>query len=168
MTKNITPFFATSRDMVELLTRVSLKRDLKFVVSGLFDTQEIQSSTTVSKINSEINYLVADHDLFIETRVVPQRKGGEKFAVDQLANQKTVVLRPGGRIEDSCLVAGQIGTASEDPISLQIYKLFLTEIRSQFNKIKSYYVGPEASCLLDEGVRLTTNPKASKVYDLKR
>ncbi|MEW6079175.1 MAG: hypothetical protein AB1724_15310 [Thermodesulfobacteriota bacterium] len=168
MAKNLTPFFATENDLNSLLERVSSKRAIQIIPCGLFDAPEIKPSTEVSKLNPGSNYLVADRNLSVEIRAVPQRKGGEKYAVDQLSNQKTVVLRPGGLVDARCLIAGQIGTTIEETTSLEIYKLFVSELRRQFIKIKSYYVGQEASSLLDKGIRLTANPKSPMTYDLVR
>ncbi|HEY5814162.1 MAG TPA: hypothetical protein VIT23_16085 [Terrimicrobiaceae bacterium] len=115
-----------------------------------------------------MNYLIAEQDASIEVRPVPQRDGGQKFAIDQLVNPGTVALRPGGLIEQGGLVAGQKGTSSDKPASLSLYKLIVDHMRKNFSKVKSYYLGTDASRLLDEGVRLTANPKSPVLYDLRR
>ncbi|MEW6536851.1 MAG: hypothetical protein AB1454_14670 [Candidatus Auribacterota bacterium] len=168
MAKNLTPFFATDNDLAKLFEKILAKRNLKFILCGLFDEPIIHSKKTDSQFNPFSNYLVADYDLVIKVRSVPQKKGGKKFAIDQLENPKTVGLHLGGLIENHRLVAGQIGTATEDKTSLEIYKLLAKEIRKEFEKIKSYYVGKEASCLLDEGTRLTATKKSPQEYDLFR
>jgi len=168
MTKNSLPFFATENDLSKLLTNVVRVRPLQFVVCGLSDTSIVQSMPSLLKSSPRTNYLIADRDLVIEVRVVPQKGGGQKYAVDQQSNPKTIVFCPGGMIEDRCLLAGQIGTISNTQTSLEFFKLFSSEMSKQFSKIKSYYVGEEATRLLDNGVRLTGNPKSPVLYDLTR
>lgn len=168
MQKNLTAFFATKDDLLQLIGCLTGVRPLQFVVGGLFDSSTIQSMLVLSNPDPTINYLVADRDLVIQVRVVSQRNGNQKFAIDQFMNPKTIALRAGGLIEDHCLIAGQVGTTNDDQISLGLYKWFSTEMRKRFSKIKSYYVGAEALRLLDSGVRLTHNPKAPPLYDLTR
>jgi hypothetical protein len=167
MAKKITPFFATETDLTQVFAKVMATRFLKFVIAGLFDTPDVKSAFALVNADPKANYLLADHDTVIEIRKVPQRKGGEKFAIDQLVNPKTIVLRAGGIINGNCLLAGQVGTISESPISLEIYKVVVSEIRKQFIHVKDYYVGEEAYKLLKMGARLTANPNAPTSYDLK-
>jgi len=168
MSKNLTPFFATEKDLSQLLKHVVAARSLQFVAGGLFDSPTLQSMPFLSKPDPTTNYLVAERDLTIEVRAIIQKSGGQKFAVDQLANPKTIAIRPGGLIDEHCLIAGQVGTASDDQTARNLFKLFTSEMRKRFFKIKSYYVGEEAAQLLDNGVRLTTNPKSQVLYDLTR
>jgi hypothetical protein len=90
-----------------------------------------------------------------------------RYAVDQLANPKTVVLQPGGQFE-GCIIAGQLGTVSDDPTSLELFRFISKQVRRLFTKVKAFYVGKEASELLGRGWRLTANVKAPPLYDLKR
>jgi hypothetical protein len=90
------------------------------------------------------------------------------YAVDQLANPKTVGLRPGGKFDKRCIVAGQLGTASDDPSSLELFQFISKQMRRLFTKVKAFYVGKEASELLDKGWRLTGDVKSPPLYDLKR
>jgi hypothetical protein len=47
-------------------------------------------------------------------------------------------------------------------------KLFSKEIMQHFTKVKSYYLGNEASRLLNDGMRLTADVRAPAEYDLTR
>lgn len=167
MQNKVTPFFATDNDLMRFISQVTCMRQLQFVIGGLFDSPIIHHWAPPTKIDPTANYLIAHRDLVIEARSVPQRQGGQKFAIDQFINPRTIVLRAGGMIKE-CLIAGQFGTSTDDQTSDDLYRLFSSEIRKQFAKVKSYYLGKEASLLLDEGVRLTTNPKSPPIYDLSR
>jgi hypothetical protein len=74
----------------------------------------------------------------------------------------------GGMLNGERLVAGQVGTATDEKESEEIFALFSKAIRSKFEKIQSYYVGPDAARLLDKGVRLTPGAKSPEAYDLAR
>jgi hypothetical protein len=116
----------------------------------------------------ESSYLVADVDTQVAIREVPQRKGGSLYAIDQKANPRTIALRPGGVFKTVAIIAGEISTCTDDPISREMVNLFAREIRRRFKRIKSFYVGPEAEQLFDAGYRLTIGVNTPKEIDLSR
>ena len=83
-------------------------------------------------------------------------------------NPESVVFWPGGVFKDSCVIAGQIGTAMINPTAMELLNLFGREIRRQFKRIKSFFVGPEAERLLDAGYRLTHGIGTAEACDLAR
>ncbi len=149
-----------------VLDAVGSIRPVQFVCAGLFNSASFQVYSVLPKTAPQANYLIADRSLVIEARDVPQREGGCKFAIDQMINPETIVIRPGGMIDDGCLISGQIGTASKDPASIDLFMTVVSEMRRRFVAVKSYYVGAEALGLLKAGVRLTANPKSPRIYDL--
>jgi hypothetical protein len=170
--------FGTNPDLKELLTVIEKERDLQFVRTGLFAVPEQKPLLTLrdsalgvapeGDSAQEATYLVADRHEPIQIRTVPQHGGAIKYAVDQQLNPKTTVFRPGGIYGDKCVIAGYVGTISEDNISLALFQLFSKEIKRQFEKIESFYVGKRASELLEQGWRLTAGVKSPSLYDLKR
>lgn len=173
MATNQLPFFATEDDLLSLLQTVESIRQLRLVAGGLFDDVPDVEPRELAVVTSccakrETTYLVFAPGIHIAVRPVPQRRGGVKYAVDQLANPKTIAFRPGGSLARGCLVAGQLGTISEDPDSLELFQICSKQMRRVFTRIKAYYVGIEASKLLDQGWRLTANPKSPTLYDLTR
>lgn len=179
MAKNQLSLFATKADLESLLRTLESKRQLQFVATGLLDSPRVEPMESVLAVrdlgrmdvgdaNQSACYLVASREIFIEVRPVPQQRGGVKYAVDQLANPTTIAFRPGGSFGERCLIAGQVGTASDNPSSHELFQVFSKEVRHQFAKVKSFYVGKEAGELLDKGWRLTANAKSPTLYDLKR
>jgi hypothetical protein len=82
-----------------------------------------------------------------------------------MANPGTVVLKPG--IEnDSALVAGTMGTIHGDNTSSMLMKTFAAEVKSRFQRIKGYWVGPQANTRFGSGTRLTHSITAPPDYDL--
>lgn len=179
MKRNQLNFFATKADLESLLRAVESQRQLQYVVAGMFDSPDIVAvsslldnpnlgQTTVGDAMQTVCYVVTSREAAIEVRPVPQRRGGIRYAIDQAVNPATITLRPGGAYGNICLLAGQMGTISEDPSSLNLYRAFSKEARKQFEKIGPYYVGKEAAELLDKGWRLTTGVKSPTLYDLRR
>ncbi len=171
-------FFATKADLEALLRAIETKHELQFVRTGLFDVPVQNRVLTLldshlriaakGDNNQVATYLIANRMEPIQIRTVRQHGGGTKYAIDQQTNSKTIMFRPGGVFNETCVIAGQVGTVSEDPASLALFQLFSKEIKRQFDKIKSFQVGKEAGELLDKGWRLATSLKSPPLYDLKR
>ncbi len=167
------PIFATKGDWREVLMGIEEQRPLQYVLMGVFKSRAVQvmaspfASENESKAPppSPAGYLVLDRGTGVSVRCVPQRRGGELYAVDQIENEVSIVLRPGSELKE-CLVAGQIGTASSHAASLELFRLFESELKRKFGRIKSYRVGREATALLQRGVRLTANPRSPAEMDL--
>jgi hypothetical protein len=88
------------------------------------------------------------------------------FAFDQLDNPDTVTFAPGGLWKNIAIISGSVGTASNSPVARQIFNDFRRSIRSNFERIKSFYVGCEAVEFWRKGLRLTTSLKSPQEYDL--
>jgi hypothetical protein len=179
MARNQQSFFATKSDLESLLRTVESEGRLQFVETGLFDSPDVRpirsllgvpglGQLSVGDHNLGTCYLVADQDVSITSRAVPQRRGGMKYAVDQDGNPKTIAFRPSGTFGDNVLIDGQVGTVSDDPSSLALFHLFRNEIRRRFTRVHEFYLGKESGELLDRGWRLTANVRSPTSYDLKR
>jgi hypothetical protein len=119
--------------------------------------------------NTGDDYLVIEGTNDIRLRSALQRKGGIHYFVDQEFNPKSICFAPGGIYEERNLISGRIGTASDDPDSLELYKTFTKAITKGFKKVGNYKVGPEALSLMDEGTRMVTmGIDEPPGYDLKR
>jgi len=172
-------FFATKFDLETLLRAIESKRELQYVRAGLFDVSALNHQPSLLNDSNfgnctegdsvqEVRYLVADRNVPFEIRPVPQHNGGTKYAIDQKANPKTIVFRPGGVFNNTAVIAGDAGTISDDAASLALFQLFSKDIKRQFQKIKSDYMGNEAVTLFDKGWRLTSSVKSPPLYDLTR
>lgn len=174
MGKTQVEIFATSSDIEGIVKAVEAEFAVSFAVMGLFESDAVRRfdswdalarGLTVASVSG---ILIVERSAAILTREVPQRKGGPRFSIDQLNNSQSVVLRPGRMVSESILEAGQIGTVSRDPSSINLFSALRRVVNRQFVKVKSYWVGPEALRLLDAGARLATKAHASPEYDLKR
>jgi len=172
-------FFATKRDLEAVLTKVESQRSLKYTEAGMFDSPETRTFVSGSQIpnlglapsgdnNLEPFWLITDANAKVQIEVVPQRRGGTRYGIDPGLNPESLVIWPGGIFEESCVIAGQVGTAKMNHISIELANLVAREIRRQFKRIKSFFVGPEAEQLLDAGYRLTTSVKSPRECDISK
>ncbi len=177
MSKSLS-FFAVPSDLVEVLQEVESTREVQYTLAGMFDEEKVitfPSFKGIDKLglalkgdqNLEATYLVSSRGTSILPREVPQRQGGIRFAVDQKLNPHTVALSPGGLFGDASVIAGQVGTATDAPESLDLLSLFTKGIRENFKKVRSFWVGEGASKILSSGGRLTTMVKSPVEYDLR-
>ncbi len=174
-----TMFHIFKEDIFQIIKEVETEFDVKYCRRGLFDSKEIVTYKSLiddpyagyarsGDWNDLDAYLVIPNDAKLHIRSVPQRKGGIKYAVDQLENPKSVEIKLGGiyKEKDQVNVAGRIGTVSDNPFSKAIYKSFSSKIKKKFRKVGSFYIGPKADEKLKDGWRLVTNEKMSKDFDL--
>lgn len=178
MAKNQTSFFATQNDILLVLSE--LKSKLPYVLSyqekcgklSVYESPEDVEDLGVMFVedqNQSNIFLLINPNDEPKTRFIAQRNGEIKSFYDQISHPKSVLLRAGGLHYDSlCIIAGQVGTVSDDAWSVALYKAILTVIKKRFTKIKSFYVGDEAIEKLDKGYRLTTNIRSPVDYDLVR
>jgi hypothetical protein len=187
-----THIFATGADLEPGLRLIESQRRLKYVALFRYSTntrgesivvphtspdfQEYDSLLVVPSLganrtsdhNTGDQYLVTNADAEILFESVPQRKGGIHYLVATRNLIPILVFQPGGRYQDQYLICGHIGTTSEHPESLALYKDFTKAVTRGFQKIGSYKVGPEAKRLMDEGIRMVTiSIKSPPEYDLR-
>jgi hypothetical protein len=168
MSKKQLPLFATANDLSALLREVCAVMPVELAVMGLFDEAEPSVLADPLLIQPLTPYLAVKRGIRVVSRSVQQHRGGIKFAVDPIANPRSVVLRCGGRIGAERLTAGDVSVATDDEEAEELFAKFSNVILRQFQKIKSYYVGPDAVRLLDEGIRLSPTTKFPPEYDLTR
>lgn len=172
-------FYATREDVLSLFEAVETKRPLQYVLAGVLDAPRLTQFGAAREIeglgiathgdqNLEPTYLVVEPGVQVALREVPQRWGGVRYFVDQLRNPKSVAISVGGQYGNDVVIAGQIGTCTDDEDSLALFKVLAAELRRQFQRTKSYYVGPHAAKGLNAGARLTPSVRASETCDLRK
>ncbi len=170
-------FFATQHDISNVLRAVEAAHPLQYIEAGLFDESErpvFQGFASVPELgraqvgdsNLEPIFLVLLKGARLTVRTVPQRRGGTKYAVDQLANAGSVVIRPGGKYDDATLISGMVGTVHHDKTAEMLIEAFSHMLHRDFTKVKSYFVGREAMKLHHTGMRLTKSLNGPKEFDL--
>lgn len=171
-------FFATGADLAEMLSIVEAQANVTYHKSGLLSKEEMASHPALPKEslgiaesgdnNQCISYLVLYPDTELQVRVVPQRAGGEKMAIDQQRNPASLFFRPAGKYaQGQAIIEGKIGTISTDKQSIDLFNLFAKALRSKFKKANNYLVGKEAMEHYTNGWRLVQNVSSPKDYDFQ-
>jgi hypothetical protein len=172
--------YCTGNDIRSVLEAAEEGGPLLYARTGLFDQESSAAAAAVGRdlpglgcaatgdTVSEAAYLVLEAGHALNVRRVHAKSGKTLFAVDQLMNPSSVVLRPGGIYYDQCLIAGELTTVSDTAEALRLHHRFADAIRQSFRRIRSSWVGAEAYQLWENGFRLTHNVRASSAYDLRQ
>ena len=174
-------FFATANDLLPVLAAVESRRRLSYTPTGHTASPDVVSfhsgeslPTLQSSANSDTAsiasaYLVMEVDAPIVARPIQvQGENTPRWAIDQLANPDSTVLWHGGLWRSDILLSGRVASASKTASSLCLQRVFETQIKRHFSRIKAFYVGEEAARLLDNGARLTMSAQSALEYDLTR
>lgn len=178
-TSRTTYFFAMKEDAESVLSAIEAGIALEYTLMGGGSNPDVVSFSSWHDIPNlgvatrgttvgESSYLVSASGTHVSVREVPQVKGGTRYMIDQLINPRTIELTPGGVFKDTVLIAGRVATCSANEESLNLYRLFASEIRRRFRRIASFWVGPEAERFFDAGHRLTTDIRMPMSHDLSR
>lgn len=170
-------FFALKNDISSLIGEIERVTKIRATPIGDVSKEQMKNPISLANIpnlgvspspDNALNpaYLVWATDDDIRAREVNLKGGGIRNIVDQRNNPQTVILRPGGERPEGGIICGEISTIYDTAESLYLYRLFEKLIKMNFTKIKSYYVGTEASRALQSGVRLTSNINSPTEYDL--
>lgn len=171
-------FFSTKEDVAPLFEVVEKTYQLRYTLMAFSETPDLiwfDSALLIPDLGvaqrgataREASYLVMSREAKVTVRAIPQKVGPPRYAVDQLKNPDSVVLTPGGLFDDTCLIGGEISTASNSTESRMLMDCFHRIFRKHFKKQKNYFVGSDARRLYDQGRRLTTDVRSPREYDLR-
>ena len=168
-------FFATKNDLSSVLDSAEKKRQIKYVRTGLFRKPNPESflrGMDIPDFGVASNESADSCDTFLvcdqNTEIRPREIRGQGYAFDQLINPQTISFTPGGLWGDNVLLHGRFATASTAVPSLELLKIFRSLVHKRFEKIKAFYVGKEASQMLEQGKRLTIAEQSPRAFDLSR
>ncbi|HWH71540.1 MAG TPA: hypothetical protein VNT26_19340, partial [Candidatus Sulfotelmatobacter sp.] len=165
-------------DLLPVFESVEAKHALSYTLCGLFESREFRSISAGREIPSLLSpaphpnaiacpqYLVTAADAPVTVREVPQKAGGVLYAINQLANPESIIIQPGGLYPPDVLLHGRVGTVSSTPFAAQLQRAFSSTFAKLFERIRAFYVGPEARELWRRGYRLTPSAQSPREYDL--
>jgi hypothetical protein len=171
-------FFGTRADLVAMFTAAEAKTQVWYVPEGLFPEAPTERYLTalqfpslglanMDKGRSEPRYLVLPSADALHLRVVPQRRGGVRFAADVLGNPGSISVKPGGVYGDWAMVPGAIMWGHGHEKSRTLFQIYARVIKEQFVCLRRHYwVGPGALALLREGYCLTSDVRLPREYCL--
>jgi hypothetical protein len=171
-------FFGLRQDLLPVLHEVECALPLTYTQTGRFLNKSFSSfdqasqipnlglATTDSVVNCD-TFLVARRHTPIVLRSVSEISAGETFRIDQMLNPDTVAIKPGGARGEEVVLHGRVASISDSQPSQSLMGLFLSAFRKHhFQKIKAFWVGPEAFALLKAGKRLTMSVQSPRDFDL--
>jgi len=171
-------FYATRDDLLPVLETVERKHSVAYTLTGLRESRElttVYSGAAIATLGSPAPnpnacggyaYLVTPADVQVIIREVPQRAGGTRYAVDQLANPISITFGHGGFYAPDVLLYGRVATCSDHPAAAKLYRAFASAVGKHFCRIRAFYVGPTAVDLFHHGCRLTIGANSPRDYDL--
>lgn len=174
-----THFFATTRDLIKICQNCECQREIRYVLFGLFEVPNPPEYESLLEwdglgINQSGNktaverFIVLDRRTEIRSEIVPQRSGAAKYSISQSGNPSSIVFCPSGSYDEKTIIAGSLGTISDDQASVEIYNLFRRVIMKNSEKIGNYYVAENALESMKRGARMVTiGLKTPSEYDLK-
>lgn len=173
-----THFFATRADVVPGIERIQSTRRLKYTrcdeydlshppsYSSLLAVEGLGSNPTGKAIDAPMFLVTADEEP-IKVQTIRRPGHGTRYALTQEGNPRSIVIALSGLYQETTLVAGKIGTVSEHPQAIALFKYFARELTRGFKRIRMFLVGPEALRMLEEGKRLVTiGIRSPTEYDL--
>ncbi len=173
-------FFATSDDLLPVLLSVEARHTVAYTLCDHVNEPRVDHFSTARDLRTLFQqqpfesavlgpaYLVTESGTEVLLRRLSPYEGKDRWAVDQLANPDSTVLRHGGLYGENVLLRGEIRTAYRTKVADRLQRAFDAAIRKHFAKIRSFYVGPEAATLLDSGSRLTVAQQCPPESDLRR
>lgn len=173
-------FFATADDLLAVLLGVEAKHAVVYTpcehihepraehyrtardLPTLFRPQPFESAVAGPA------YLVTEAGTEVVLRQLSRYEDQDRWAVDQLANPDSTVLRHGGLFKENVLLHGEVRTAYKTTAAQRLQRAFDAAIRKHFVKVRAFYVGPAAEALLDSQCRLTAAEQCPPEFDLRR
>lgn len=167
-------FFATKKDLIEILTPIEKEYAISYVELGMFDDNKCiryPSIVDAEKIEytdsawwGGVDYImVLPKAQKVYVREVQQRKGGVKYFIDTEGNENGLVFGGTGGIYTKMpktLIGGSffiMGFPDFDEEAMELYKTICKHFRRNSKRVEGAYVAKDALSLLKSGWRLTIN-----------
>ncbi len=171
-------FFATEQDFRHFILAFEATAPCQYFETGSFEDPAIPTYSSLLQVPTlgKVPYhstvlapclLLLPLDVALTVRSVPQRAGGVRYLVDQLANPYGFLLTMGGTFQPGVLVASEASTLATDAASLALFANWAKLVRKQC-RMGYAYVAPEAALLLAGGWRLVSDARSPLEYDLPK
>lgn len=171
--------YASDDDLIPVFDSIDAAIELTYARFGQWPTKRIEAfhcgrdipglgrEASDSSVRSAA-YIVTRRDLPLAVREIEPVTGGFQYVLDQLTNDDTIVVTPGGRWSADVVLSGSIVTASNTSSANGLMNIFRRRVIKHFNRVKAFWVGPKAGAVLDAGGRLTAATQMPREYDLIR
>lgn len=168
------PFYATRADLVDALLAAESAGDFKYVYVSFLESESDHGRSFDSAYElplgdsptgdclTDPKFLIVPDGLEVRSRSTATRR----MIIDESANPAAVLLRPGGRYSNNCLISGEFATLAQQPGARVLFERLSEAVRRRFEDVGAYAVGPEAHKLLVKGARLTPGVNRPRAQDL--
>lgn len=171
-------FFLTKEDLISIMRSVQASEPVYYVETGNFDTNDIRKYDSLEEYEDlgikksgeghTESFLVLRQSDELIIRERQAHDGSMRYLVDQLENQDSIVIWPGGIYGDEYFICGHIGTTGFTETSIKLFKLFEKYIKRQCKtKIGRYYISESAKKMYGDRRFITISIKEKVEYDIK-
>jgi len=161
-------FYGLEIDLRDILKHIEQNFEVKYIKVGLLDytpdtidsfldTENTIGVSLYKDWNQVDKYMIIPKTEEVEIRNVPQKRGGLKYAIDQMKNPNSIIFYSGGVYNESFIIASKIGTISQTEFSKKIFKSVSSYIKKGFQKEGAFYISDESLKKQKQGVILTTD-----------
>jgi hypothetical protein len=172
-------FFATPRDIVPVLRRISKDRKLQFIEAGnrtdpdfptYLDPENIPEPGVATHETGSLSrtYVICPRETELKIQTFVSAEGVRRWHLYNALNENSVDLVMAGLWKDM-LLPGNVSTLHETSGAQQIMRAFKAALRAEgYTKLKMWWLGKEAFESLKSGKRLSTTAEQSPAdYDLR-
>ena len=171
-------FFASKQDLYNIIKSVEQTTELQYVMTGAYDSLDIHVYNSLEEYNDlgikksgehqSESFLVLEKNCNLNVREVKQFDGSVKYFVDQLQNEDSIVLWPGGIYGSQYLICGHAGTIKVSDMSKKIFGIFQKSIKRRCpNRTGRFWYSDEVKDMNSQFRLITINVNQPKEYDLK-
>ncbi|MGL6074835.1 MAG: hypothetical protein ACRC8S_11800 [Fimbriiglobus sp.] len=163
-------FFLTHVDTLAWLLEFEKSEKLAYSVIGSF-TESVRVYRSASDIEGlgvsrwgdsarEMQYLILPHSVEFETRTLLLSSGGTKTLLYPDTNPGSVLINPGGILEQQAVILGELATTLKDKASISLYNSLRVSLRGAGELIGDTVVGQDAATKARSGYRLVAKTSA--------
>lgn len=169
-------FYGVQGDLFKIIESLESIFEIKYAQAGLLNEKpscilSLSNNSEVGNVkygnwNFNPKFLILPKDKELKIRSVEQKKGGIKYAVDQMENDDSVVIYLGGTYQNTAIIASKIATLKDSKFAKDILIHVSNYMKNNFNNVKGFFVSSIAVDKSTEGYRLTTDVDSHVDYDL--
>jgi hypothetical protein len=170
-------FFATKRDLLEILTEMEKTKKVQYIENKIYDKQKYTIHKSIIEFkdlginktgdhNSPMYLVIGSTDSIISEAVRQSGTGETKYFINSSDNKGSINFNPGGFYGNEYLIHGQVTTLNyADKKAEELYKIFKKAFSKKCKKIKNWHFGKEALSIAKDVRLITVGIKQPKTND---
>ncbi|WP_136636780.1 hypothetical protein [Pseudooceanicola onchidii] len=168
-------FYATGPDLAPVLARVEAGADIHYVDL----TDRLSPDLSVHRSVTEIpdfltsptgvlnrQFYILPSGVIPQPKVAPHMDGRPRYSLTPQQVPEAIVLDEHGLCPGKGLLPSRIYLVGDNADLMRIYRAILKAVRSDFEPVRGWWLGPQAFEMLTAGERLTAFLAAPRANDL--